>query len=166
MTGLPLYLVIMIVLFVAAFVFKRRFGVLGMGLAVGAILSDIWTDSLIDLAGQNGIIIESYGPMAVSLIVVMAPVVALFFKGYSCRPLLLRLISSAMFAVLAMAFLIEPLSHSVVVSGPGAELFNMLLEKRNLIIGVGLALAVVDFLLAKPAHKGHHRAHNGSAHSE
>lgn len=161
-----MYIVIIIVLFIAAFVFKRRFGVLGMGLAVGAILSDVWTDSLIDLAGRNGIIVELYGPMAVSLILIMAPAVVLFFKGYSCRPLILRLISSAMFAVLAMAFLIEPLSHSIVVSGPGAELFNALLQKRSLVIGVGLALAVIDFLLAKPSHKGHHRSHNESAHGE
>lgn len=164
MQSLIVYGIIAAVLFAVPFIFGRRFGVLAMALAVGAILSDVWTNELISLARGVGISIELYGPMMVSVLIILAPVLILMFKSCHVRPLFLRLFGSFMFMILALAFLIEPLGRYFVVQGLGSEMFNLFYEKRHLVIGVGLILAIFDFLLAKFGKKHQDLAIKGHNH--
>lgn len=128
---------------------------LGLALAAGSVLSDIWTDKLLTVFKSTGIVVENYAPTFIAVLIILIPVAIFLFKGYSYKNLISRLIGSAMFSLLAMAFLIEPLGHFWVVQGLGEGVFNFVLEKRFVIIGVGLLLAIGDFFIAKPAHKAH-----------
>jgi len=51
-----------------------------------------------------------------------------------------------------MAFLVEPISHVLVIQGVGASAFNWLLDNRTTIIGVGLILSIVDLFFTKSTH--------------
>ena len=50
--ALVIILGIAVVLFILAFLTKRRFGVLGLGLAAGVVLSQLWAVTLVDRPGE------------------------------------------------------------------------------------------------------------------
>jgi len=138
-------------LFFAAFSSKRRFGLLGLALASGSLLSGIWGYDAGLIASGLGI---PSGPLtsAISLsMIVLLPAGLLLFHGYTYRTLIGRLVGSGLFTLLAIAFLIEPLGHVFVLQGLGANIYNTIVANRELIIGAGLIVAVVDIFLTKPA---------------
>lgn len=137
-------------LFFAAFSSKRRFGLLGLALASGSLLSGIWGYDAELIASGLGI---PSGPLtsAISLsIIVLLPAGLLLFHGYTYKTLIGRLVGSGLFTLLAIAFLIEPLGHVFVLQGLGANIYNTIVANRELIIGAGLIVAVVDIFLTKP----------------
>ena len=144
--------VIAIVLFVAAFLTKRRFGLLGLALAAGSILSSVWGDDLGMVASGFGL---PQGPMTSAIVlavIIMLPPFVLLFHGYTYKNHLARVVGAVMFTILAFAFLIEPLGHILVLTGTGANVYDWLVNNRTLIIGAGLILAVFDLFLTKPVH--------------
>ncbi|MEI6228803.1 MAG: hypothetical protein WCP11_02155 [Candidatus Saccharibacteria bacterium] len=146
-------------LFVAAFLTKRRFGLLGLALAAGSILSSVWGDDLGMVASGLGI---PQGPMTSAIVlaaIIMLPPFVLLFHGYTYKNHLARIAGAIMFTILALAFLIEPLGHILVLTGTGADVYNWLVDNRTLIIGAGLILAVFDLFLTKPVHKLEKKKH-------
>ena len=147
------------VLFAASFIHKRRFGLLGLALAAGSLLSGIW--------GYNaGLIVSALGfpsgPVATAVTmaaIVLLPAAILLFHGSRYHNLFGRVLGASMFTLLALAFLIEPLSHVLMPQGVGADVYKLLVDNRNVIIGFGLIAAVVDLFLTKPAHlsEKHHK---------
>jgi len=138
-------------LFFAAFSSKRRFGLLGLALASGSLLSSIWGYDAGLIASGLGI---PSGPLtsAITLsIIVLLPAGLLLFHGYTYKTLIGRLVGSGLFTLLAIAFLIEPIGHVFVLQGLGANIYNTIVANRELIIGAGLIVAVVDIFLTKPA---------------
>lgn len=137
-------------LFIAAFIAKRRFGLLGLALAAGSILSATWTYdiSLIPslLSIPSGILTTTI----VSSLLILLPAILLLFHGYSYKSLLGRVIGASLFTILALAFLIEPISRVLLVEGVGASVYGLLASNRTIIIGVGLVLAVADLFMTKP----------------
>lgn len=154
-----IYLALLIGLFVAAFVMKRRFGLLGLALAAGYMLSSIWGYDAGLVAGVFSVQFTPLSSAIVSCIVILLPAVLLLFHGNTYKTIVGRVIGAALFAVLAMAFLIEPLSHVIVVQGFGSNVFYWLLANKNTLIGIGLVAAIIDLFLTKPAHSSdkHHK---------
>jgi len=145
-------IVIAVALFVAAFITKRRFGLLGLALAAGSILSSIWGYDI-------GLVVSGFGipqgPMTSAIVlavIIMLPPFVLLFHGYTYKNHLARVAGAAMFTILAFAFLIEPLGHILIPVGVGANVYDWLVNHRTLIIGSGLILAVFDLFLTKPVH--------------
>jgi len=139
------------VLFISAFVTKRRFGLLGLALASGAILSDIWGlkfDKLLVYSGLPSSPLVS--SIAMSLII-LAPAALLLFHGYTYKNSMGRLVGASLFTLLAMAFLTESLGRVFVLDGYGKQVYDFILNNRATIIGVGLLIAVIDLFFTKPA---------------
>ncbi|MCX6728319.1 MAG: hypothetical protein NTV39_00915 [Candidatus Saccharibacteria bacterium] len=150
-----------VVIFVAAFITKRRFGLLGLGLAAGSILSVIWA---YDIGLEASLFGAPSGPITkaiVSCLLILFPAVILLFHGDKYKSMAGRVIGAILFTLLAVGFLIEPLSHAVSSQGFGSEVFNWILDNRNTIIGAGLTIAIIDLILTKPAHfpSKHHKKH-------
>ncbi len=143
--------IVIVILFGAAFVAKRRFGLLGLALASGSILSTIWEREAGLLAGMLGIAASPLSAAAMLAIITLLPSAILLFHGYTYKSLFGRVIGSILFTILAMAFLIEPISRIIVVQGFGSDFYNWIYNSRAVIIGVGLPLAIVDLFLTKPA---------------
>jgi len=95
------------------------------------------------------------GPLTTAItlsLIVMLPAGILLFHGYTYKSALGRIVGALLFTLLSLAFLVEPLSHTLTLEGFGIDVYNQLLNNKDLIIGVGLILAVVDLFLTKPAH--------------
>jgi len=155
------FAVLAVVLFGAAYVTKRRFGLLGLALAAGSILSTIWDGTAGLLVSATGLVPK--GPLTdavtLSLLVLLPPVV-LLFHGTTYKKPLPRIIGSLLFAGLALAFLIVPLGHALPLTGVGAQAYQWLEVNRNLVISVGMILAVVDLFFTKPASHAERKSHH------
>jgi len=145
-----IYAVVFLLLFAGAYVTKRRFGLLGLALAAGSLLSSIWGYNAGLIASGLGVPSNALSVATISSLIVLSPAVVLLFHGYTYKLLVSRVIGSAMFAILAVAFLVEPLGHVLVLQGAGASIYQLVVDSRSAIIGIGLIIAVIDLFLTKP----------------
>lgn len=139
-------------LFGAAFVTRRRFGLLGLALAAGSILSGLWGYDAGLVVSTIGIFPS--GPLttaATLAAIVLLPAVLLLFHGYTYKNIVGRIIGALLFALLALAFLVEPLGYALILEGTGVDVYTWLVNNRQIIIGIGMVLAVVDLFFTKPA---------------
>lgn len=144
--------VLAVALFMAAFITKRRFGLLGLALAAGSILSVIWSYDAGLVVGSLGF---SSGPLTTAITlsaIVLLPSVLLLFHGYAYKSIIGRTGGALLFTILALAFLVEPLGHALVLEGVGANIYSWLVNNRDLVISVGMVLAVIDLFFTKTAH--------------
>lgn len=141
-----------LVLFAGAFISRRRFGLLGLALTAGATLSTIWSYDAGLVVSSTGLLPEGVITQAVTQsLVVLLPAILLLFHGYAYKNILSRVIGSLLFAVLALAFLVEPIGYALPLEGVGATVYSTLKEYKSVIISVGVVLAVVDLFFTKPA---------------
>jgi len=145
-------ILIAVVLFFAAFVTKRRFGLLGLALSAGSLLSGIWGYDIGLAASGFGVPLTPITTAITMSIIVLLPPAILLFHGYSYKNQIARIAGAVMFTLLALAFLIEPLGRVLMPTGFGSDVYNWLVTYRTLIIGAGLIFAVIDLFLTKPAH--------------
>lgn len=137
-------------LFALAYVTKRRFGVLGLALAAGYVLSRLWEQDIPLLVDRIGIEFEAVSSVTVvTLLVILLPSIALLFGGPTYKTKRGRLIGSALYAVLAVVFSLGALEYSLVLMGQGREVFEFLLANQQYILTIALAGAVVDIMHAR-----------------
>lgn len=151
MSFVVIFLMIVALLFAAVFLTRRRFGVLGLALAAGAMLSTLWVGDLTPLIASAGIVIIK--PPLESLVsagLILLPAVLLLFTGGSTyKSLLQRVIGAAAFATLAVALLLDPLGSALVIEGTGKQVYDFFVRNQTLIVTAGLALAILDVLATK-----------------
>ena len=154
-------LIIAVGIFVAAFITKRRFGLLGLALAAGSILSGIWGYDIGLEASAFGAPSGMLTTAIVSCLIILFPAGILLFHGDKYRSLIGRIIGAVLFTLLAVAFFIEPLSRAIIPQGFGSDVFNWLVNNRTMVIGAGLTIALFDLILTKSAHfpGKHHKKH-------
>ncbi len=144
---------IAIALFISAYVTRRRFGLLGLALAAGSILSVIWSYDAGLVVGALGVFPSGPLTTAATLsVIVLLPPVILLFHGYAYKSVVGRIFGALMFTAVAMAFLIEPLSHAMTLTGTGASAYNWLIQNKDTVISFGMVIAVLDLFMTKPAH--------------
>ncbi|NCO10708.1 hypothetical protein GW930_02270 [Candidatus Saccharibacteria bacterium] len=138
-------------LFLGAYWSKRRFGLLGLALTAGATVSTIWSYNAGLVIASTGLIPDATIANAVTLsIIVLLPAAVLLFHGYRYKTAIGRAIGSFLFTVLALAFLIEPISYALPFDGVGADIYALFMEYREAIISVGVVVAVADLFFTKP----------------
>ena len=155
MNVVVIFVIIVVALFVIAFATKRRFGVLGLALAAGAMLSSLWTKELTPLVEQSGVVSITLPPLAslVAAALVLLPAVLLFFSGPVYKDKGSRVIGSLAFAVLALALLLEPLGSALVLQDMGRQIYDFFVENKVYIVTAGLVFALFDILATKtPRH--------------
>lgn len=141
------FLIVIALLFVVAFFTKRRFGVLGLALAAGSILSAFWTEKMTSVVERSGVSLVA--PPTISVVavaLVLLPAVLLLFSGPSYSGKLLRAGGALAFAVLATAFLSEYIGMSLDLSGQSKTIYDAIVDNRVYIVTVGLILAIIDVL--------------------
>lgn len=141
------FLIVLILLFGLAYATKRRFGVLGLALAAGSMLSGLWAAKLTPIVADAGIVVQNPPLITlVAVILVLLPALLLLFSGPSYHDIPMRLGGAFLFAALAFALLIEPLGSALVLQDQGKEVYDFFVENRVYIVTVGLVLAVIDLL--------------------
>lgn len=153
MNVVVVFAVLAVVLFVGVYISKRRFGLLGLALAAGSILSTIWNYDAGLIVGAIGVIPEGPVTTAVTLsLIVVLPAILLLFHGYTYKHVVGRIVGAFLFTVLTLAFLVEPLGHVFSLEGSGSEFYLWLVNNKDVIISIGMIIAVVDLFFTKPAH--------------
>ena len=151
MNVIATFSVIAVALFLAAYVTKRRFGLLGLALGAGATLSTIWSYDAGLIVGSLGIFQSGPTTTAITLsLIVLLPAVVLLFHGFTYKNFVSRTVGAFLFTALALAFLIQPLGYALTLEGTGGDIYRWLDQYKNLIISVGMILAVVDLFFTKP----------------
>lgn len=145
------FVLLAIILFVSAYIANRRFGILGLALAAGSILSTIWSYDAGLVVSTIGLF--PYGPItnAVTLaLIIILPAILLLFHGAHYKNIIGRIGGATIFTLLALAFMVEPLGQALVLQGTGADIYNWLADNKELIISVGIVVAIVDLFFTKP----------------
>ncbi|MDN5275019.1 MAG: hypothetical protein JWP06_920 [Candidatus Saccharibacteria bacterium] len=159
MSFLILFLIIIGLLFATAYITKRRFGVLGLALAAGAMLGNLWVGNLTPLIAQAGIVLVKPPLESVVLAaLILLPALLLLSSGPSYKAQTQRFIGAGAFAVLAAALLLEPLGSALVIDGVGQPVYDFFVRNHVIIITVCLILAIFDLLMTKSP-KAHHKDH-------
>lgn len=160
MSFLIIFIALVIVAFILIFLTKRRFGVLGLALAAGAILSQLWVGDLTPLVAHAGIkLIQPPLESVVAAVVTVTPALLLLFSGPTYRSMAWRVIGGLIFAALAVAFLLEPLSSALVINGPGKPVYHFFVENKMMIISLGLIVSLLDVLATKSVKHPKHDKH-------
>lgn len=153
MIPIAVFVGLAIVLFAGAFISRRRFGLLGLALTAGATLSTIWSYDAGLVVSGLGIVPEGvWTQAATQSLVVLLPAILLLFHGYAYKNIIARVIGSLLFTVLALAFLVEPIGYALPLTGQGAVVYETIKQYKDVIISVGVIIAVVDLFFTKPAH--------------
>lgn len=135
---------------------KRRFGVLGLALAAGSMLSALWAEKLTPLVRDAGLNLQN--PPLITIVsvgLVLLPAIVLLFSGPSYHDTPRRLIGALLFAGLAFALLIEPLGSALVLQDQGRQIYDFFAANQVYIVTVGLIVAIFDLLSTHTAR--HHR---------
>lgn len=148
-------LVVIALLFLTAYFTKRRFGVLGLALCAGSLLSGMWaadvTPFIREYAGVQLIAPPLSSVVAVCL--VLLPAVVLLFSGPSYHTFWQRAIGAAAFALLATALMLQPLGNGLAFDANGKQIYELLLDNRNIIITATIVYALFDLLTLKTPKK-------------
>lgn len=138
-------------LFLGAFLSKRRFGLLGLALTAGATLSSIWSYDAGLVVSGTGLVPDGPLTNAIALsLIVLLPAIILLFHGYTYKENAARVIGSILFTLLALAFLVEPIGFALPLDGTAADAYRWLVDHREIIISIGVVLAIVDLFFTKP----------------
>lgn len=149
---LMILVVLAVGLFIGAFLSKRRFGLLGLALTAGATLSTIWSYDAGLVVSATGLVPEGPLTNAITLAaIVLLPAIVLLFHGYTYKETAARVIGSLLFTFLALAFLVEPLGFALNLEGTARDIYNWLVNNREVIISIGVVCAVIDLFFTKPA---------------
>lgn len=150
MVALGFLAIVTLCLFLVAFFTKRRFGVLGLSLAAGALLSANWTGTLTPFIEQQGVVV-SVPPLEVIVAasLILAPAFLLLFSGPTYEAGWARALGSLCFTLLALAFLLAPLGDVLRLDGQSKVIFDTLVTSQSVIIVAGLIAAIIDIFLTR-----------------
>lgn len=161
MQGVIALAIVFLGLFLASFIMKRKFGVLGLALGAGSTLAVVWSKEISYVISMIGIRESTFSNSLISIIVTLLPAIVLLIHGASYKGKMLRILGSLMFAALGLTLILPSLSSLVEISGFGTNIYNILTSERDFIVGIGLILAVVDLFFTKagPNHPEKHHKH-------
>lgn len=150
MSFLIIFSAIAIVLFLAAFISKRRFGVLGLALLAGVTLSSLWGETVTLIVSSMGL--RSHVPPLETLVgaaIILFPALLLLLSGPMYRKPVQRIAGALAFTLLALALLLQPLGDALVITGIGRTVYDMLTQYHATIITACVIFAILDLFGAK-----------------
>ncbi|MCA9334697.1 hypothetical protein KC953_00965 [Candidatus Saccharibacteria bacterium] len=152
-------LCIIAVLFIGTYITRRRFGVLGLALCAGYLLSSMWTADVTPWVQGAGI--ELLAPPLASVVaatlVLLPAVLLLLFGGPTYNGTFFRLIGAAAFALLATSFLLEPLGNSLSLDDTGMSIYRILVDNKSFIITATIGYALYDIITIRVARRDRRR---------
>lgn len=148
--SLPFLLILAVLLFGLAYVTKRRFGVLGLGLIAGLVLSQQISKDTANVLKYLDFPVGSLTfPVAASVMLILAPALLMLISGPKYSDKRLAIGGSVIFAIFATILLLGPISLSLVMSDRSLQpLLSTIALNSPMLISTGVMLAVVDTMYA------------------
>lgn len=154
-----------VVLFLLAFITRRRFGILGLGLLAGSYLAEAWAGQAVPYVERSGITISQLGlPMLafVTIVITLLPALILLVNSPKQHQKLPKVLGALEFALLAAVLLTPTLAGALTVDGFGTVLNTFVVHNYSVLVTIGIILAIVDLFLSRQsprAHKSRHAEH-------
>lgn len=138
------------VCFVLMFFVGRRYGVMALALAAGALMSSLWVSDLTPLVAKAGVIVVQ-PPLEVIVAagLTLIPALLVLFSGPTYHAKGGRLVGSLFFGALAVLLLLEPIQSGVVVDGMSRPIVAALTSYKPVGVTFLLVLAVVDIWVTR-----------------
>lgn len=145
----------LLLLFLLAFIMKRRFGVLGLALTAGALLSTYWTAAVQAFLEQQGITLAA-PPLSgvVALALALFPAVLLLFGGPTYNNKSQRIFGSLLFALMAFLIVLPNLTTIFVVEPNAEPIIANIMQYKSSVLAVLIVYATIDTMLAQGKKKG------------
>lgn len=159
MWAIIIFAVLFVTLFLVAYLSKRRFGILGLALCAGSLLSNSWANSLTPYLEKQGVHLIAPPLLAVvSGALLLAPAFILMLRSPSYHVSIQRFVGSLLFTVLAFVFLLDSIKLALPhLMGIARFVSSQATYFSSLIIAVSIVLALLDIVLTKnpPANSKH-----------
>jgi hypothetical protein len=148
MISLVLLACIFGLLFVMAYTTHRRFGVLGLALAAGALLSANWTGTLTPFIEQQGVVLSS-PPLivVVETVLILLPALVLLFNGPAYAGRWPQIGGAFAFAALGFVLLAKPLTNVLMLDGMSQPFMAAVVRYSSVLIVIGIIGAIIDMLI-------------------
>lgn len=146
---LVVLLVIGLILFGLAFLTKRRYGVLGLGLTAGLVLSQEVSKEFAELLQYADVPVDPLPFVAAAnMILILLPALVLLISGPRYTDRRYAIIGSVLFAVYGVVLLLPALVPNLPLADRTAiqPLISMLAANTSTIIAIGVTAAVVDVM--------------------
>lgn len=147
-------------LFLAAFITKRRFGVLGLGLAAGVVLAQYSAGFVAEQLRTYhiGFGVDSYQALA-AIIVTVLPAIFLLAGGPIYTGRHSSMIGAVGFAIFGTALIVGPFSTLAPAADRAArDVMVMIMNRQSFIIISGIVLALVDIFMIHSSAAKHQKA--------
>lgn len=143
-------------LFVIGWISRRSLGVPSLALAAGALLASIWTDNLTPLVARTGLIVTQ-PPLTsiVSISLTLLPAIFVMFRAHKTPSQLHSILGSLAFAALGVVLTYGAFSNAVVLDEQSKQYIVEFVKYQNIIITVGVVLALLSVLLYRKPHEHH-----------
>jgi len=160
MTYLIMLAIYVGVLFLVAWTSRRSMGVPTIALAAGALIADLWTNSLTPFVAQTGIVIVS-PPLAsiVSIALTLLPALLVMFRSHKVSSHYRSIVGSLVFAILGAMLTYGAFSNAVVLDDASKQYVLEIVKYQNAVITACILLAVIEVLFYRKPHE--HKAHHG-----
>lgn len=161
MTYLIMLAIYLGILFLIAWMSRRSMGVSTIALAAGALMANLWTNSLTPVVANAGVVIVS-PPLAsiVSIALTLLPALLVIFRSHKVSSHYRSIIGSLVFAVLGVLLTYGAFSNAVVLDGASKQYVLEIVKYQNIAITVCIVLAIVEVLFYRKPHGREHRSHH------
>lgn len=140
-----------VVLFVWAFVARRRAGLPILALVTGAFLAELWANALVPVIAKAGVMVNAD---LLAIILVLLPAAVVMWRSTKVHSHLEAVIASAIFALLAALLTYESFAHITISGESSGEITAFLASYKSLLITLGVVYALID-VAVKHGHRAH-----------
>lgn len=148
-------LIIMLILLAVVYLSKRRYGLLGLALIAGSIISASWSTYVTVMLQLQGVrLLSPPLNVVVAIVLLLLPVVFLLFVGPTYRKKWQKISGSLLFAILATLLIAAAIMRETPSLMADSQVGAIATQAYPLIIVVGVTVAIVDTVMAHRPKKG------------
>jgi len=159
MTYLIVLGIYLAILFIVGFFSRRSMGFPSLALAAGAVMAELWTDSLTPIVAEAGIILVQ-PPLAslVSIALTLIPAFIVMIRAPRVATHHHAWFGSLVFAVLGVVLTYGAFSNAVVLDEASKDVVKQMIQYQPSITTSAITLAIADVLFYKRP-RSHDKSH-------
>jgi hypothetical protein len=140
-------------LFLVGWMSRRSMGFPALTLAAGALIADLWTDSLTPVVAQSGLVIVK-PPLEslVAIVLTLAPAFVVMMRAPKMASKHHGWFGSLVFATLGVMLTYAAFSNAVVLDEGSKDIVRQIFSREAIITTAAILLAVLEVLLYRKPH--------------
>ena len=148
-------IILALLLFFTAYVSKRRYGLAGLALVAGSIISASWTSYVTIALQEQGIrLLSPPLNVVVAIILIILPAIFLLVVGPKYHKKMQKILGSVLFALLGILLIIMAIMREAPDLMSDGQVGSMVTDSYAFIIVIGVTFAIIDTVMAHLPRKG------------